>query len=556
MSADTPKKSTVYVDVDEDITSIVDKVRSASGGIVALVLPKRANVLQSSVNMKLLKRSAKQSDKQLVLITSESSLMPLAAMAGLYVASSVNSKPNIPLVPSEPEESVVPKEAMEIQPDTTVGDVSPSKSKEEPIEIDNSPSELDKATSVQKSSGKKPKNKNKKGGPKVPNFNKFRVLMIGGIAALILLIVGWYWAYFIAPNAVVTIKGETSTVSVNFDMTADTTATSLDEESGIVPAKSEEIKKTETEKTPATGQKDLGTKASGSVSLANCTDNAVTVPAGTGVSSSGQTYITQNTVRLDQGEFNSSGQCRSSGDHVSSTQVVAQNNGDQYNAAPRAYSVAGFSGVTGQGSQMSGGSSKIIKVVSAGDIETAKQKITAKQGVVQDELKNKLKEGGYVAIADTYSAGTPKITSTPAVDSEANEVTVTSETTHSMLGVKEDDMKTLVKKSAGDQIDTEKQAILSYGLTAASFKPGAKKGTKTPMSVSTQIIAGPEINQDAIRKDVAGKKRGEAEQVISSRPGIKEVRVETKPFWIYSVTKKESKIKIVVQEADGSQLNP
>jgi hypothetical protein len=74
--------------------------------------------------------------------------------------------------------------------------------------------------------------------------------------------------------------------------------------------------------------------------------------------------------------------------------------------------------------------------------------------------------------------------------------------------------------------------------------------------VTTQVVAGPEINQDAIKKDVAGKKRGEAEQTISSRPGIKEVRVETKPFWIYSVPKKEAKIKLVIQEADGSQLNP
>src|SRR3546814_1310977 len=40
-----------------EITSIIDKVRAGDGRIVALVLPKRATVLQSIVNMKLLKRS-------------------------------------------------------------------------------------------------------------------------------------------------------------------------------------------------------------------------------------------------------------------------------------------------------------------------------------------------------------------------------------------------------------------------------------------------------------------------------------------------------------------
>ena len=162
MSADAPKKSTVYVDVDEEITSIVDKVKSAPGAIVALVLPKRANVLQSSVNMKLLKRAAKQSDKELVLITSESSLLPLAGMAGLYVASSVNSKPHIPLIPTEPEEPVIPAEAVEIQPETTVGDVVPE-APEPTIEIDNSVPDKTIESAGKTKAGKKAKNKNKKG---------------------------------------------------------------------------------------------------------------------------------------------------------------------------------------------------------------------------------------------------------------------------------------------------------------------------------------------------------------------------------------------------------
>jgi hypothetical protein len=76
-----------------------------------------------------------------------------------------------------------------------------------------------------------------------------------------------------------------------------------------------------------------------------------------------------------------------------------------------------------------------------------------------------------------------------------------------LLVVKEDDLKTLIKKSAGDQIDTQKQAILSYGINDANYKPGSKKGTKTPVAVTTQVVAGPEINQDAIKKDAFTKDR-------------------------------------------------
>jgi hypothetical protein len=212
--------------------------------------------------------------------------------------------------------------------------------------------------------------------------------------------------------------------------------------------------------------------------------------------------------------------------------------------------------VNANGSAMSGGTSQVVKVVSASDVESAKQKLTAKQGSFQDELKKNLKKEGFIAIGDTFNAGTPKISVTPAVDSEASEVSVTSETTYTMLGVKEDDLKNLIKKAAGEQIDTQKQAILSYGIDDASYKLGTKKTTRTPIGVQAQIVAGPEIDQNAIKKDIAGKKRGEAEQAIAARPGIKEVRIETKPFWIYSVPKKDARITIVIQESDGTTLKP
>ena len=67
--ADT-SKDTIYIDIDDEITSIIEKLQGSQEKIVALVLPKRATVMQSVVNMKLLKRTADESNKKLVLITS------------------------------------------------------------------------------------------------------------------------------------------------------------------------------------------------------------------------------------------------------------------------------------------------------------------------------------------------------------------------------------------------------------------------------------------------------------------------------------------------------
>ena len=37
-------KDTIYIDIDDEITGIIDKVRGSSSKVTALVLPKRAGV--------------------------------------------------------------------------------------------------------------------------------------------------------------------------------------------------------------------------------------------------------------------------------------------------------------------------------------------------------------------------------------------------------------------------------------------------------------------------------------------------------------------------------
>src|SRR4051812_30157979 len=101
----TNDKDTIYIDIDDEITGIIDKLKGSGGKVVALVLPKRAAVFQSIVNMKLLKRAADSAKKNVVLITSEAGLLPLAGVAGVHVAKSLTSKPEIPAAPQSIDDS-------------------------------------------------------------------------------------------------------------------------------------------------------------------------------------------------------------------------------------------------------------------------------------------------------------------------------------------------------------------------------------------------------------------------------------------------------------------
>ena len=53
---DTPSsglqgRGLIYIDTDDDVTSIVGKIKAAKETVVALVPPKRIGVLQSAVNL-------------------------------------------------------------------------------------------------------------------------------------------------------------------------------------------------------------------------------------------------------------------------------------------------------------------------------------------------------------------------------------------------------------------------------------------------------------------------------------------------------------------------
>ena len=283
MSTTKPSKDVVYVDVDDEITSIIDKVEGAKSKIVALVLPKRAATLQSIVNMRLLKRTAEKAGKNVVLITAEKSLLPLAGAVGLHVAKNLQSKPEIPPPPNTYLEEAS-EAAEEIDADlNATSKIDYSK----PIgelaaahELDDSPIDLDdEAVSPSKVAAPAIK-KNKK--LKIPNFEKFRLLLMLGAAALVGLIIFVILAIFVLPKAEITVRTASQPVSANFQLTTSDTATELDLEKGIIPAAVKTTEQSSAQQVPATGQRNDGQKASGKVTLSlnDCTKDQVTVPAG------------------------------------------------------------------------------------------------------------------------------------------------------------------------------------------------------------------------------------------------------------------------------------
>lgn len=561
-------KETIYVDVDDEITAIIDKIRAAKGKVVALVLPKRATVLQSVVNMKLLKRTAEDASKNLVLVTSEAGLMPLAGSVGLHVADTPTSKPSIPPAPIGPEDdtetideplSIIDHSASDEDDFDTAGAASKSVGElaatgavgkisaddiDESIELGDEPA-TEPAAAVPK-----PK-KNKKLA--VPNFDSFRKKLLLGAGVLVLLIVAWILAFVVLPRATVTIHTDSSTISSNTNLVLDTSAKTLNTDGNVVPAVSQSQQKTDTQTVPATGQQNNGQKASGSAkfSAQKCTQPIGVPPSslqtGSTVTSGGKTYVLQDDANFSFTGFNSSGTCANYSSN--SVSIQALKGGADYNTNDGATFTAA-NGATGTGTA-SGGTDDIVKIVSQSDIDGATAKIkSADSSSVKQQLVSALQGKGLYPVQITFLAGDPQVTTSAKAGDTADNVTVTAVTTYTMLGVHKSDLQTLVDAAVTNQLDKGKQVILDDGVNNATF---SEQTTGTPggatVAMQTKSLAGPQIDVASLKKQLAGKKSGDVKSLIKQTPGVTSVDVHFSPFWVSSVPKNTSKLTIQIDKS-------
>ncbi|MBN2086762.1 hypothetical protein JW758_00270 [Candidatus Peregrinibacteria bacterium] len=82
-------KKVIYIEIDEEITSIYDRVKRVKQNEVFLVVPRKAILFQSVVNLKILKSKIESVGKKLIIITSDRMGRHLAEQIGLTVYNKI-----------------------------------------------------------------------------------------------------------------------------------------------------------------------------------------------------------------------------------------------------------------------------------------------------------------------------------------------------------------------------------------------------------------------------------------------------------------------------------
>lgn len=557
-------KDIIYIDTEDDITAIIGKIKASKEKIVALVPPKRIGVLQSAVNLRLLARIAENSQKHLVIVTNNKSLATLSAMATIPVAKNLQSKPEIAEIAAldiDDGEDII--DGAKLPVGELAKTASPKaqvskKSDYDDIELPESIEPIsDEISPAEVNTSKKALKKAKKGDQKIPDFDKFRKkLFIGGFL-LVGLIVFLVWAIGYAPAAKIIITAKTSDEPVSLAVKlGGTNATDLSK--NTIQTITKQMTKDVSVDFDATGQKDVGEKATGTITIENCdSSTAFTIAANTVfISNSGKSFTNPSVVNVP-GFTGSASACRqdATGAGTVDVKVVATGSGESFNITANDYVINGVSGdVYAHGTNMTGGTSKTVAVVSADDVAKATDKLTTDSSdSVKQQLISQFTNGESV-IKDSFLAtpGTP--TSTPAVGAEATsgKAKLTVKTTYSIIGIAKSEIEVFLNDALKKQITANSsQKVYSNGVDKVALSGYNNNGQTSSVNISTTGKIGPNIDDDKIKEAVKGLHYGDVQSTIGKISGVSAVDVKFSYFWVTTVPNDVSKIKVEFKLQNG-----
>ena len=556
-------KDVIYIEPEDDITDIINKIESSKEKIVALVPPKKAAILRSIVNIKLIAKSGKNTSKSIVLVTTDPSILKLAASAKLPVTENLQTAPKIPkldeIEPVEDElvEEIIEKTDKEGNKEIVIEE---EKASEEDEETEAKTEENDKDDDKNKEDNKK----SKKAGKKISNIAnpvlkwivEHKKLCIGGGIGLVILILVLVWAFGIAPAAIVSVEIRTtkSPFSQNVSFTETMTDENATEGKFYIEQKKLETK-VET-KFEATGQKNVGEKASGSVTVVAYFERAGTakINAGTTFTLGDLTYIAN-----DDSELTWDGSISSCNNHIThiydscelskTVTVTATEPGAKYNIEPSSagWSTSAYVSKVYSDQAMAGGTDKMITIIQQSDIDKAISELSSDNNntskINKDKLFDEISDTSFI-IEPSYKQTVGEAVSTPKVGEEVKEgakATLSVVTTDTVYFIDKTKMEEFIKEKA--QL-AENYKI--YSIEDPFIENFIKVEGGYTGKLKTSYISGPEVTENDIIEVVKGKGVGTAQHDLSGIAGMGKINITTSYPWVRSIPNDPNKITVII----------
>lgn len=437
----------IYLEPDEEITSVIDKLKELSDHRVAIVVPKNSTLFQSLINLKLLAKEAKGQGKDVAIVSTNRVGQRLAQQVGFQTYNSLGTvapSEAKPATPSAPESSPTVIDGVKVNqynPDVPVSASveadaladeavvgSAEASGEAPAELvpADAPVTIEEETKISSPASeaeKMPKSAKKAteaaaplsaeeapeedsnkteppaeatapGGelppiiprsihvaaPKEPFKMPWRSVLIGSVIAVFLLLV----VYLFLPKATVTLTLAATAVNPTQDITVTTDSPSGAD--NTIAGNLLQSDQSDKQTIKATGQKDVGTKAGGDITIYNKASSAsVTLSSGTTLSAKDKTFSLDKTVTVP-------GATVSGGSVVPGqvgASITATDVGDSFNLSNVQFAISHQPDLIYGTGSTTGGVTKTVTVLSQDDVDNA---VNALKSALSDKAVADLKD--------------------------------------------------------------------------------------------------------------------------------------------------------------------
>lgn len=356
--------------------------------------------------------------------------------------------------------------------------------------------------------------------------------------------------FFILPKADIKIALKEESVEGDFTFVLDEKATAIDADADKVPVKTTEVKSEKTQSFNTTSKKRVTEKAVGNIIILNeCSTGPQTLVAGTRfLSKDGKVFKIEEAANVPG--FTKPEDEIVAGEKL--IKVVAEVAGEASNIAATTFTIPKlqelaswkYSCLYARSEQsMTGGSDKEVAYVSQEDYDKAKTTMLA---LVQKENDDKISgqtSSDAVFLSNKNDAGTVEEKSSIAVGGLGESFDFTVTVKKPVLSINKSDLKEILDKKIL-AINTYANAKPVEGSLEYEVSDLISKDKQLSVDVAAKKKFAFEIDQDKMKKEIAGKNKAELNEYFAKMSGVESVSVNFWPFWVTRVPESVDKINI------------
>lgn len=555
----------IYLEIDEEIINVIDRLKEAKEKKIALVIPAGAILLGSSVNLRLLFEEGQKIGKEISIVTADTAGGNIASQIGFTVYENLSDAREIKERGQDEEDKKASKRKKEEEREDEE-DLDDSETVEEEDEADEDEELVNEDSgSRQKTHAHgsifdeedgeiedpKPKmvgkafvtesRRKKKSGIKVTP----KAWLLIGCAFLVVL----FLLVFIFPKATVylNVYASEEDINVGFSLSADTNETN----GNVLPASWESSEKEISSEMSTTGKKNIGDKAGGIVVVYNRSGKTVNIAAGTNfLTSDNKKFILPQAASVSGAVVSEFGEMVPG---KASVTIEASEGGTEYNVKAGRFYIPILAEMLGNlvyaqsEEAFVNGTDKEARVASPEDIENVKNK-------ARDEAEKKLEEefGMRGERLFVKGLGTQEIVS-EVVDKkeweEGDKIKATVKIRFSFLVFSKNDFDKMFEEALKIQLSNQKELVgKGYRSVSWEVKEFDEKDKKADLIARAMVLTAASINKDFLKDKIISLDVPELRAALSVYPEVELDRVRFfPPLLVSSIPGNEKNVEIVIK---------